>query len=129
MGTVEYIQWLTRFTNPNLVVPLAGFVLTGTREDLNSTVPGFPEKTLYDLAPPAHWHTIAPMSNNRVIVTKHRIYELPSDAQGVPVEEYFAGVTLPEPLKGSGAKVYETADGPVLAMPRRRKQRSAEPVI
>jgi len=69
------------------------------------------------------------MSNTRVIVTKHRTYKLAADAQGVPVEKYFAGVTLPEPIKGSGAKVYETADGPVLAMPRRRKRRSAEPVI
>jgi len=30
--------------------------------------------------------------SNRVIVTKHRIYELAADAQGVPVEDYFAGV-------------------------------------
>ncbi len=65
------------------------------------------------------------MSNNRVIVTKHKVYELAADAQGVPVEEYFAGGTLPEPL--SGAKVCKTADGPVVAMPRRRKRRAAEP--
>jgi hypothetical protein len=51
----------------------------------------------------------------RVIVTKRRIYELASDEQGVPVEEYFAGVTLPETIKG--AKVYDTVDGPVVAMP------------
>jgi hypothetical protein len=31
----------------------------------------------------------------RTIITKHRIYELPADAQGVPVEEYFRGVTEP----------------------------------
>ena len=66
---------------------------------------------------------------NRRIRTKYKTYELPPDAQGVPVEEYFVGVTLPEPLKGSGAKVYETADGPVVAMPRRRKRRAAEPGI
>jgi hypothetical protein len=63
---------------------------------------------------------------NRVIVTKHRIYHLAADTQGVPVEEYFAGVTLPEPLKDSGAKVYDTADGPVIAMPR-RKSRAIKP--
>ena len=40
----------------------------------------------------------------RVIVTKHRIYELASDEQGVQVEQYFTGVTLPAPLPGSGRK-------------------------
>ena len=53
----------------------------------------------------------------RVVVTKYRTYELAPDQQGVPVEQYFPGVTLPIPLKGSGAKVYETRDGPVIAMP------------
>jgi hypothetical protein len=53
----------------------------------------------------------------RVIVTKYRIYELAADEQGVPVEQYFTGATLPTPLKGSGAKVYDTSDGPVIAMP------------
>jgi hypothetical protein len=57
----------------------------------------------------------------RVIVTKRRIYELTPDAQGVPVEQYFAGATLPTPLKGSGAKVYETSDGPVIAIPSGRR--------
>lgn len=63
--------------------------------------------------------------SRRVIVTKHRIYELGSNEEGVPVEEYFPGVTLPEPLKGSGAKVYHTAGGPVVAMPRGWGQRAA----
>jgi len=61
----------------------------------------------------------------RAIVTKYRIYALASDAQGAPVEEYFAGVTLLKPLKGSGAKVYHTADGPVIAMPSGRAERAA----
>lgn len=55
----------------------------------------------------------------RVIRTKYQTYELPADAQGIPAEEVFAGVDLPAPIKGSGAKVYHTPDGPVLAMPRR----------
>jgi hypothetical protein len=57
----------------------------------------------------------------RVIVTKYRIYELAPDEQGVPVEQYFAGVALPAPLKGSGAKVYDTGDGPVIAIPSSRR--------
>jgi hypothetical protein len=62
----------------------------------------------------------------RVIVTKHRIYELAPDEHGVPVEQYFAGATLPTPLKGSGAKVYDTSDGPVIAMPGRHGRRAAQ---
>lgn len=53
----------------------------------------------------------------RAIVTKHSTYRLAAREQGIPAEEFFAGVELPEPIKGSGAKVYRTADGPVLAMP------------
>jgi hypothetical protein len=63
--------------------------------------------------------------SNRVIVTKHRIYALASDQQGVPGEEYFTGVTLLAPLTGSGAKVYDTADGPVIAMRSGRGERAA----
>jgi hypothetical protein len=66
---------------------------------------------------------LSPHGQDRVIVTKYRTYELPADAQSVP--KYFAGVTLPEPL--SRATVYETSDGPVVAMPRRRKRLAAEP--
>jgi hypothetical protein len=62
----------------------------------------------------------------RVIVTKYRTYELAPDEQGVPVEQYFPGATLPIPLKGSGAKVYETRDGPVIAMPGRRGRRAPQ---
>jgi hypothetical protein len=53
----------------------------------------------------------------RVIFAKYRTYLLAPDEQGVPVEQYFKGIDLPEPIKGSGAKVYQTADGPVMAMP------------
>jgi hypothetical protein len=63
------------------------------------------------------------MTDKRQIVTKHRIYELPADAQGVPVEEYFPDITLPLPEPLRGAKVYETSDGPVVAMPSRRPAR------
>jgi hypothetical protein len=69
------------------------------------------------------------MSHPRTIVTKNRIYELAADARAVPVEVYFAGVALREPLRASGAKVYQAADGPVIAIPRRetKKRRHAEP--
>ena len=55
----------------------------------------------------------------RAIVTKYCIYELAQDAKGIPVEEYFPGAKLPEALRGS--KVYQTADGPVIAAPSRRR--------
>jgi hypothetical protein len=42
---------------------------------------------------------------------------LADDAQGVPVEEYFPDITLPLPEPLRGAKIYETSDGPVVAMP------------
>jgi hypothetical protein len=61
----------------------------------------------------------------RVIITKYRIYELAADEQGVPVEQYFANAALPPPLKDSGAKVYDTMDGPVIAMPGGRGQCAA----
>ena len=64
----------------------------------------------------------------RIIRTKYKTYELAPDHQGIPAEEFFAGVDLPEPIKGSGAKVYHTADGPVIAMPRpERKRRAVKP--
>jgi hypothetical protein len=66
----------------------------------------------------------------RVIRTKYRVYELARDEQGIPVEEYFPDMILPEPLTGSGAKVYHTADGPVVAIPRnalRKPRRSTKP--
>ena len=67
--------------------------------------------------------------SKRVIRTKYKTYELAPDQPGIPAEEFFAGVDLPAPIKGTGAKVYHTADGPVIAMPRRRKRRAAEPGI
>jgi hypothetical protein len=52
----------------------------------------------------------------RTIITKHgRIYELDPNQQGIPVDEYYPGVTLPAALKG--AKVYDTKDGTVIAIP------------
>jgi hypothetical protein len=62
------------------------------------------------------------MSFKRQIVTKHRIYELAPNAQGVPIEDYFPGVTWPEPF--TGAKVYDTGDGPVIAMPSKWRRRA-----
>jgi hypothetical protein len=38
----------------------------------------------------------------RVIRTKYK-----TDQQGIPAEEFFAGVDLPAPIKGTGAKVYQ----------------------
>ena len=55
------------------------------------------------------------MTIKRQIVTKHRIYELAPDAEGVPIEEYFPKVaTWPEGF--AGAKVYVTSEGPVIAL-------------
>jgi hypothetical protein len=57
------------------------------------------------------------MTIKRQIVTKHRIYELAPDAEGVPIGDYFPRVTTwPEGF--AGAKVYETSDGPVIAVRR-----------
>lgn len=60
----------------------------------------------------------------RIIRTKQKLYELPIDQQDIPVEEYFAGVDLPELIKASGSKVYHTADGPVIAIPSSKKRRA-----
>jgi hypothetical protein len=66
------------------------------------------------------------MTDPRVIVTKHRVYQLPDDAQGVPLEEYWPDIKMTEWLKG--AKVYQTEDGPVIAVPDRpEKPRAAKP--
>lgn len=55
----------------------------------------------------------------RVIVTKYCIYELAHDAKGIPIEEAFPKIKdWPEAMKD--AKLYETEDGPVIAMPSRR---------
>jgi hypothetical protein len=45
------------------------------------------------------------------------------DQPGIPAEEYFAGMDLPEQLKT--ATVYETPDGPVLTLPTMPKKRRA----
>lgn len=55
----------------------------------------------------------------RAIVSKRKIYYAPKWQEGQPVEEALSGVTLPESLKG--AKLYQTEDGPVIALPPRRK--------
>jgi hypothetical protein len=62
------------------------------------------------------------MSKTRVIVTKYRTYELAADAQGVPVEEYWPDIKMTDWLKG--AKVYQTQDGSVVAMPSRQAVRN-----
>jgi hypothetical protein len=54
----------------------------------------------------------------RQIITKRRIYEIAADAEGVPIVEYFKGLKLEMlPPECAQAKVYQTADGPVLALP------------
>jgi hypothetical protein len=57
----------------------------------------------------------------RVIVTKRRIYRLAPVEQGQPIEE---ALNLPANLCLflKGAKVYQTADGPVIARPERPEE-------
>jgi hypothetical protein len=52
---------------------------------------------------------------DRVIITKRKIYRLPGDQQGQPVEEAWPNANIPARLKG--AKIYQTEDGPVVAVP------------
>jgi hypothetical protein len=62
------------------------------------------------------------MGMHRVIITKYRVYELDPDAQGIPIMEYFKNAkldALPEPFRR--AKVYDTPDGPVIALPDQPK--------
>jgi hypothetical protein len=49
----------------------------------------------------------------RVIITKHRIYRLPLNVRGTPIEDYWPGVKFPKELEG--AMVYQTEDGEVVA--------------
>ena len=52
---------------------------------------------------------------DRVIITKRKTYRLPKDQQGQPVEEAWPNAKVPPSLQG--AKIYQTEDGPVVAMP------------
>ena len=56
---------------------------------------------------------------DRVVMTRDKTYTIDPGAQGTPVEDYFKGIELPERLRDSGAKVYQTPDGPVIATPLR----------
>lgn len=53
------------------------------------------------------------MEKNRTIVTKHKIYELPIENTGTPIEEYWPDIILSEGMQGT--RVYETEDGMVIA--------------
>ena len=49
----------------------------------------------------------------KYIYTKRRVYRLPADAKGMPIEEAFPGATMPALLKG--AVVYDTPRGRIIA--------------
>ena len=49
----------------------------------------------------------------KYIYTKRRVYRLPRDAEGIPVEEAFPGAEMPAFLKG--ALVYDTPRGRIIA--------------
>ena len=54
----------------------------------------------------------------RFIHTKYQTYEIPLDAVGVPIQQYFKGVKLETLPRGfAEAKVYQTPDGPVVVVP------------
>lgn len=55
----------------------------------------------------------------KYIYTKRRVYRLPKDAKGIPIEEAFPGAEMPAFLKG--ALVYDTPRGRIIA-----RQESAE---
>ena len=52
---------------------------------------------------------------DRVIIAKRKLYSIPEDQQGQPVEEAWPNAKIPASLKG--AKIYQTEDGPVVAIP------------
>jgi hypothetical protein len=52
-------------------------------------------------------------SNYKYIYTKRRVYRLPGDAKGIPIEEVYPGARMPASLKG--AVVYDTPRGPIIA--------------
>jgi hypothetical protein len=49
----------------------------------------------------------------KYIYTKHRVYRLPKDARGIPIEEAFPGAKMPAFLKG--ALLYDTPRGRIIA--------------
>ena len=49
----------------------------------------------------------------KYIYTKHRVYRLPADAEGIPIEEAYPGAQTPAFLKG--AVVYDTPRGRIIA--------------
>jgi hypothetical protein len=49
----------------------------------------------------------------KYIYTKRRVYRLPKDARGIPIEEVYPGAAIPAFLKG--AVVYDTPRGPIIA--------------
>ncbi len=49
----------------------------------------------------------------KYICTKHRVYRLPADAKGIPIEEVYPGAQTPAFLKG--AVVYDTPRGRIIA--------------
>ena len=53
--------------------------------------------------------------SGRVIITKRKTYILPEDQQGQPVEKAWPNAKIPASLKG--AKIYQTQEGPVVAIP------------
>jgi hypothetical protein len=61
----------------------------------------------------------------RLITTKHRTYALPVDQAGIPVQDYFPAVEWSGPF--ASAKIYETTDGPVLALPEAAMSETPRP--
>jgi hypothetical protein len=49
----------------------------------------------------------------KYIYTKRRVYRLPGDAKGIPIEEAYPGARMPASLKG--AVVYDTPRGRIIA--------------
>ena len=56
----------------------------------------------------------------KYIYTKRRVYRLPGDAKGMPIEEAFPGATMPAFLKG--AVVYDTPRGRIIAHQESRER-------
>ena len=60
----------------------------------------------------------------KYIYTKRRVYRLPEDAKGIPIEETYPGAQVPAFLKG--AVVYDTPRGRIIA--HREPERSGEEI-